>query len=410
MIAGFLTALLSVSAPPAPPATPVAAVSVAAVADDDGQDTEAGLYKAGRSSIDSGDWRRAEQAFTKVVALKGPRADEALYWRAYAYNKMTMREDALKSIASLKADYPKSTWVKDARALEVEIRQASGQTPQVESAGAGDNDELKLLALSGLMNADPDKAIPIIKNMLTGAPSSKLMDRALFVLAQSGKPEARQVLVDIAKSNPNPDVQKHAIRNLGLFGGQESQQTLVDIYSTSQSMEARKAVLQALMLSGDKSKVYEVATKETTPELRREAIQQLGVMGGREELWKIYQTEKDPSVRRAAINGLFISGAVDQLGELATKETDPALRRDAIQKLGLTGDKSAPLLKSLYATEKDPAVKRAVLDAYFVQGNAKALIEIAKTEQDQSLKRAAVEKLSVMGGKDAGDYMMELLK
>ena len=133
-------------------------------------------------------------------------------------------------------------------------------------------------------------------------------------------------------------------------------------------------------------------------------------MGGREELWKIYQTEKDPSVRRAVINGLFISGGVDQLGELATKETDPALRRDAIQKLGLTGTNSAPLLKNIYATEKDPAVKRAVLDAYFVQGNAKALIEIARTEQDQSLKRAAVEKLSVMGTKESGDYMMELLK
>lgn len=407
MIASFLAALLTAGSPSAAEVSNAAVIAVAA---DESQDTEAALYKAGRSSIDRGDWQSAEQSFTKVVALKGERADEALYWRAYAYNKLSMREDALRSIASLKAGYPKSAWVKDARALEVEIRQANGQTPQVESASPGSDDELKLLALSGLMNADPDKAIPIIKNMLAGSPSPKLMDRALFVLAQSGKPEARQILVDIAKSNPNPDVQKHAIRNLGLFGGPESQQTLVDIYSTSQSMEARKAVLQALMLSGDKSKVYEVATKETTPELRREAIQQLGVMGGREELWKIYQTEKDPSVRRAVINGLFISGGVDQLGELATKETDPALRRDAIQKLGLTGTNSAPLLKNIYATEKDPAVKRAVLDAYFVQGNAKALIEIARTEQDQSLKRAAVEKLSVMGTKESGDYMMELLK
>ena len=97
-------------------------------------------HRSGRStrldgaSIDKGDWQGAEQAFTKVVALKGERADEALYWRAYAYNKMSMREDALKSIASLKTGYPKSTWVKEARALEVEIRQASGQTPQVESA------------------------------------------------------------------------------------------------------------------------------------------------------------------------------------------------------------------------------------------------------------------------------------
>jgi HEAT repeat protein len=408
MIAGFLAALLTVSAPSTPPA---AAISFVTAADDQAQDPEAALYKSGTAAIDKGDWRSAEQAFTKVVALKGERADAALYWRAYAYNKLSMRDDALKSIASLKTGYPKSNWVKDARALEVEIRQASGQTPQVESAVAGGDDtELKLLALSGLMNADPDKAIPIIKNMLTGSPSPKLMDRALFVLAQSGKPEARQVLVDIAKSNPNPDLQKHAIRNLGLFGGQESQQTLVDIYSTSQSLEARKAVLQALMLSGDKTKVYEVATKEPTPELRREAIQQLGVMGGKEELWKIYQTEKDPTVRRAVINSLFISGGVEQLGELATKEADPGLRREAIQKLGLTGADSAPLLKNIYTTEKDPSVKRAVLDAYFVQGNAKALIEIAKTEQDQSLKRAAVEKLSVMGGKEAGDYMMELLK
>ena len=406
MIAGFFAALLTVGSPAAPQAADIPLVAIA----DETQGTEAALYQTGTAAIDKGDWHGAEQAFTKVVALKGDKADAALYWRAYAYNKLSMRDDALKSIASLKASYPKSNWVKDARALEVEIRQANGQTPQMESSGAGDNDELKLLALSGLMNADPDKAIPIIKSMLTGSPSPKLMDRALFVLAQSGKPEARQILVDIAKSNPNPDVQKHAIRNLGLFGGQESQQTLVDIYATSQSMEARKAVLQALMLSGDKAKVYEVATKETTPELRREAIQQLGVMGGREELWKIYQTEKDASVRRAVINSLFISGGVDQLGELATKETDPGLRRDAIQKLGLTGENSAPLLKNIYATEKDPAVKRAVLDAYFVQGNAKALIEIAKTEQDQSLKRAAVEKLSLMGGKDAGDYMMELLK
>jgi HEAT repeat protein len=405
MIAGFLAALLTVSSPSTPP---VSTISLVAAAEDAAQDTEAVLYKAGRASIDKGDWQSAEQSMTKVIALKGARADEALYWRAYAYNKMSMREDALKSIAALKAGFPNSSWLKDARYLEIEIRQASGQTPQVDTPG--NDEELKLLALSGLMNADPDKALPIVKNMLAGSPSPKLMDRAMFVLAQSGKPEARQILVDIAKSSPNPDLQKHAIRNLGLFGGQESQQTLVDIYSTSQNIEARKAVLQALMLSGDRSKVAEVARKEPTPELRREAIQQLGVMGGRDELWQIYQTEKDTSVRRAVINSLFISGGVDQLGELATKETDPGLRREAIQKLGLTGPNSAALLKNIYTTEKDPAVKRAVLDAYFVQGNAKALIEIARTEQDPAMKRAAVEKLSVMGSKEASDYMMELLK
>jgi HEAT repeat protein len=404
MIAGFLAALLTVSAP-----LPPAAALDRAVLDDGAQDAEGSLYKAATASLDRGDWREAERAFGKIAALKGEKADAALYWRAYAFNKMAMRNDALTTLRTLFAAYPQSTWRKDAKALALEIRQSSGQAPSVDVNGK-DDEELKLLALSGLMNADAEKALPLIKNMLAGSPSPGLRDRALFVLAQSGSPEARQTLLDIAKSSPNEELQTQAIRNLGLFGGKEGQQTLVDIYSSSPRMSARKAVLQALMLSGDRARIAELARKEPSPELRREAINQLGVMGGRDELWQIYQTDKDMQVRRGVLNALFVAGAASQLGELALKETDPELRRDAIQKLGLTGPESAATLKSLYTNEKDPSVKRAVLDAYFVQGNAKALIEIARQEQDPALKRAAVEKLSVMGSKEAGDYMMELLK
>ena len=42
--------------------------------------------------------------------------------------------------------------------------------------------------------------------------------------------------------------------------------------------------------------------------------------------------------------------------------------------------RARPRSKTIYATDKDPAIKRAVLNAFFVQGNAKALIEIAKQE------------------------------
>ena len=51
-----------------------------------------------------------------------------------------------------------------------------------------------------------------------------------------------------------------------------------------------------------------------------------------------------------------------------------------------------------------------MLNAFFVQGNAKALIEVARQEQDPSLKKEAIEKLSVMGSKEATEYFMELLK
>jgi HEAT repeat protein len=372
------------------------------------QSQEQALYTQGTAALDAARWDQAAQAFAQVAALKGERADAALYWRAYALNKVGRKDAALEALSALKSGYPKSRWLKDARALDLEIRQASGQTPRV-AADAGD-DDLKLMALGGLMNADPARAMPLITQMLSGNPSPKVRDRALFVLAQSGSPEARQALVGMARNNANPDMQATAVHYLGLFGGQDSRQALVDIYSSSQNVDVRKSVLQGLMLAGDRARLAEIARKEPTPDLRRDAIQQLGVAGGRDELAQLYQQEKDPDVREAIVNGLFVSGAVDQMTALATKETDPELRRSAIQHLGLMGMKTEPTLKSLYASARDEETRKAVLNAFFVQNNAPALVEIARREQDPGRKKEIVGLLSVMHSKEAADYMMELLK
>jgi hypothetical protein len=181
--------------------------------------------------------------------MKGEHAAAALFWRGDALYKLSRNDEALKSLAAVKAGYPNSRWVKDAEAKIFEIRQASGQTPQVDESASED---LKLMALSGLMNADPEKALPVIKQLLSSTGSPKMRERAMFVLAQSGRPEARQVLVDVAKSSTNSELQTQAIRNLGLFGGQEARQTLSEIYASSPSIEARRAVLQAFMLGGDR--------------------------------------------------------------------------------------------------------------------------------------------------------------
>jgi HEAT repeat protein len=372
------------------------------------QDRARKLYEGATAALDRRDWNAAADGFGEVAALKGDRADAALYWRAYALQKIHRRDEALDSLASLKQAFPRSKWVNDARALELEIRQASGQQPAVSPDSS---DDLKLLALSGLMNADPDRALPLIKQMLTGTGSAKVREDALFVLAQSGSSEARQLLFELARGGANPQVQAAAVRYLGLFGGQESRQALLDIYTNSQNLEARKAVLNALMVAGDRARLAEIARQPgTPPELKQEAINGLGVAGGRAELAEIYAQDKSPEARRSVINALFVSGAVDQITALATKEPDPGLRREAIQRLGLMGGKTAPTLASIYANERDPQVKAAVLNAYFVQGNAAALVEIARKEPDAEMKKKAMQMLSLMQSKEATDYMLELLK
>jgi HEAT repeat protein len=109
---------------------------------------------------------------------------------------------------------------------------------------------------------------------------------------------------------------------------------------------------------------------------------------------------------------MFIGGRADRLIELAKSEPDPDLRRKAIRNLGLMGkEKTGTALVEIYGADRDPAVKKAVIEGLFLQSHADALVIMVRKETDPELKRSIVEKLSLMqGSKVAMDYLMELLK
>jgi len=50
--------------------------------------------------------------------MNGPQTDAALYWKAYAENRLGKRDAALATIADVKRRFPQSRWLKDAGALE----------------------------------------------------------------------------------------------------------------------------------------------------------------------------------------------------------------------------------------------------------------------------------------------------
>lgn len=364
-------------------------------------------YQKGKSYLDKHDYTGAIEYFNEVIGEKSPRAEGALYWRAYAENKMGKRDQALVTLIELKKTYPSGRWLEDARALELEVKQASGAP--VSPEGASDED-LKLLALNSLINTDPDRTIPMLEKLLKGNNSPKVKERALFVLAQSHSPKGRELIGQIAKGNYNPDLQSKAIEYLSVFGGRESASTLADIYKSTNDPAIKRSILHGFMISGSRDAVLAVARTETNPELRVEAIRQLGAMGAAPELLQLYTPDAPFEVKRAVLQGLFVGGQADKILEIARNEKDPAMRREAIRQLGPLGrTKSGDALPGLYAKETDPGIKREVLNALFIQGNTTALIEIAKKENDPTLKREAVQKLSLIHSKEATDYLMELL-
>ena len=367
---------------------------------------ESDLYEEGMEAIDDEEWDHAVHLFGKVAEMKGSRASGALYWTAYALHKSGNRQQALSVIDALKSAYPKSEWIDDADALAIEVRERGGQRVRPENV---EDEELKVIAIRSLMNTDPERAFPLLEKIIKGPSSKKVKDSALFVLSQSSSPKAQALIGSIARGGANPELQKKAINYLGVSGGERNRQLLLDIYNSSNSQDAKEEVLQALMVSGDRTRILNAAKTEKDPELREKAIRLLGVMGARSDLAAMYATETSRSVREAIIDGLFVAGDVERIGNIAQTEKDQELRKEAIRKLGVMGKRTAPLLLQLYATESDYEIKDAVIDGLFVQSNARALIDLSKKEKDKKLKREILQKLSVMGNKEAIDYMLEIL-
>lgn len=367
---------------PAPAAAPVAA-------------TEADLYSRATEALDDGRYQEAIEYFREVEAMRGTRADRAIYWKAYSQAKLSHVSAALETLRQLEKEYPKSKWNKDAEALALELRAASGRRVAPEAAEAAEDEELKLMILNSLMTSDPEKAVPLIQKLLRSDNTDRVKKQALFILAQSGSPEAMQILGSYAKGEADPELQRSAVEYLGLYGGEENAHLLEQIYISSPNMDVRRKILEAYMLSGDGEKLLAVARKEKEPSLRRSAIEQLGLLGRTDALEELYRTETDVDLRRRIVESFMLAGESERLYELACKEPEPKLRRTAIEHLGLMGETDRLWL--LYTNEKDVDLRRRILESFMLTGDSHHLTEVAKTDKDVNLRRTAIEQLGLMG-------------
>ncbi len=190
-----------------------------------GESEAAELYQQGREALDGGDWGRAIGAFEQAMEADEARADAALYWIAYARNKRGEGVEALETLRELRESYPDSRWSRDANALAMEIRGASGGGGSEQE----DDLELKLIALNSLMQADEEHAVPLLEEFLKGNHPTKRKERALFVLAQSGSTRAFEIVALVARNDADPELQAKAIQYLGIHGGSQSLQLLSEL-------------------------------------------------------------------------------------------------------------------------------------------------------------------------------------
>ena len=173
----------------------------------------------------------------------------------------------------------------------------------------------------------------------------------------------------------------------------------------------KRAILRSYMTSNDRERLFALAKGETDASLRGEAVRQLGVMHASSELSQLYQSESSAEVKKSILQAMFVGGDADKLIELAKGEKDPELRKSAIRNLGLMRRPgTTEALTGIYASDASPDVRKAVVNALFLQNNASALVALARAERNVEMKKEIVSRLSLMKSKEATDYLMELLK
>jgi len=375
-------------------------------------DSERSFYDRGKSALDQKQYEQAIMRFDQAIALKGTREDGAMYWKAFAQYKLGRSSDATATLNDLQKRFKDSKYNKDAKALEAEVKRTAGQPVRPENE---DDDDLKLLAIQSLQNSDPDRAIPLLENVLNSATSLKVKSRALYVLALSNQPQAHTILVSIAKGG-TPDLQLTAIRYLAQNGRNGKNPTtnaeLMEIYNSAQSDDVKRAVLQAFGASGDRMAIMSLMGGTQVMDLRREGINQLGNAQAGPELWSIYQKEQDKQLKMTILSQLGNMGAYDKIIEVAKTEKDAELRRRAIRSLGnMRAERSGAALSEIYSSLSDVDDKKAVISGLSNQNNAEAMIAIYRKESNFEIKKQIVSSLGNMPKNEAAKaFLLEILK
>ena len=321
-------------------------------------------------------WQRAiEELRVAVADSKEPRRDEALYWLAHSLNQSGDQAAAVETIGRLEREFPSSMWVKPARSLRIEIavrlnrsdvlwwtalppsppavpitvtpkvqvrvpkQPAVPPPPKLWYPDKFDPDaDLRIQALGALMKTDAEKVVPILGQIAFESDNPGPAMRAVFMLAQSSLPTARETVVRVAMTGAEP-VRIAAVRDLGRFGGPETSKDLLSVYTTANE-PVRLQIVKALGERADGVALLQIVESEKDGTLRFNAIAGLGQAGGAEQLARMYKTASQPR-KRPIIVGLFRARADVELIQICDAEPDPSVRNEALERLRLLGTPKA---------------------------------------------------------------------
>ena len=180
----------------------------------DGNTPAAKAFREGRDLIERENWPQAAEKFNSFVSdfPKDRDVDAALYWYAYALQKQGKKDQAAAPLLRLIKYFPSSSWRREAETMLVVL----GRGDAVQQALDRNNCEIKILALQSLFQANEERAISFVGDVLksTSTDCPGLKSAAVSLLGSQGGPRAVPLLLEIARSQADMKLRLTAIKTI----------------------------------------------------------------------------------------------------------------------------------------------------------------------------------------------------
>lgn len=393
------------------------------------------LYRAAREALTNGDYEAAARMFHEI-GVRYPKSallPDAMYYEAFARYRAggsaSMRS-AHDILASLQQRYPDFGHRSDAATLSTRIcgelarrgdascaasiaaqasstaasGSANSQTPGGKCP-ADDNDE-RIAALNALLQMDADRAEPILEKVLARRDecSAALRRKAVFLVAQKQSPQAVDVLLRVAQTDPDPEVRSQAVFWMSQVQGDRAVSVLSQILHNSSDMELRKKALFALAQSNTEHAttiVRDIATDGAqSVALRETAIfwlgQQKDGVQNAQFLRDLYGKLTEDALKEKVLFSLSQGQATDRaawLLQVAQRSNESiGMREKALFYAGQAGA-SMTELSRLYDSLPPGALREQMIFVFSQRSDPAALdklISIAKTDKDASSRKKAL--------------------
>ena len=405
------------------------------------------LFEKAKKSIYEKQWQYAITELNKFTEQfrNSELLDDSLYWLGYSLDKMGdslrdvqeqlhSKQEAVTRLNELIQQYQESSWADDAKMLRIQIAEElvnKGMPTyrkyingSLQSKGTVDPDEeLKVMALSALINMDEEKAFPMLEKIVRGDSSLKLKKQALFVLSQHEDEKVLPLIMELALNSKDRELRDQAVFWLGQREDDQSVEALLKLYDNAESTQNKDQMLHSFANNENpkaRAKLIEIAKKESDLELREKAIFWLGQAGDEGEYFELladlYKTVKEPKLKEMVVMALAQNGgpeAREILIKIARGDSDIEMQEKAIFWLSQEGgDDIVELMQDLYAKTKDTKIKQMILHSMSQQdtdASVEWMIETARKETDFETKKAIIFWLGQSEHEAAVKYLQEIL-